>query len=436
MEELSLYDIISILKRRFKIIVILPIILVIVFGIISLYFLEPEYEASTTIMVGEARLAHTYLSLIEDGSIYEDVINNLNGSLDVSLVKDPEILKIGVRHHNPELAANIANEVTSIFMDKSKDFLDKRIQIIDGVEIIEEPLEPKLINEAEVPTQAINPNPKLNMIIAGVLGLILGVFLVFILEFLDRTIKSSKDIEKYLKLPVIGSIPKKENNKTQLISEKNIDFLTIEAYNSLITNIEYLNINKKLKSIAIISPTFNKGEDIVTVNLARMIAEKNKKVLLIDCDLRKPKIHNLLGLNNLDGLSSILMENKSINEVIHKDFKNENFNILTSGPIIANPIKYLDSDNMNNLIKEMKKEFDMVVLYTPPLGIVTDSVVLSLMVDGVILIATMRETNREEMKEGKELLDKVNADIIGIAINKVSIKNYKHKQRYYEYYGE
>src|SRR5699024_11187162 len=186
MEDFGLYDLLFILKKRWKIIVILPIILVLIFGLVSFYVLDPIYQSSTTIMVGEGKLAHTYVSLIEGKDFYGEVVENLNldigfgdfkENVEVSLVRDPEIIKIDVTDTNPELAANIANEMARVFIEKTEDFMEKKIQIVDGVEIEEEPTAPKLINEAYIAKNPVSPNPMLNMVIAGVVGIILGVFM-------------------------------------------------------------------------------------------------------------------------------------------------------------------------------------------------------------------------------------------------------------------
>lgn len=409
MEELTIYDMVSLLKRRRKIIISLPIILIILVGLVSSYLLSPVYSSSTTIMVGEARLAYSYLSLIQDRETYKELVKNLDLDIDynswrenlrVELVKDPEIIEIEVRNKNPELAASIANETSQVFLERSKEFLDRRVQIIDGVEVIEDDLEARLISKAEVAREPVNLGPREAMVLAGILGLILGIFLAFLLEFLDRTIKSPKDVARYINLPVIANIGKEEK----------------AGYDRLVTSIKYARPSQGLKFLALLpaSPTSRKAN--LPIKLARALARRNGKVLLIDCDLRRPRIHRQLGLDNSPGLSDILLGRELVDKGIRR-LKNENFYLLAAGPKIDDPVKYLDSDKMFQLIDDME-EFDLVILSLPPLGLVTDSLILSLMVDKVVLTVGLGRVDREELVDNKELLNRLGASILGLVLYK------------------
>lgn len=446
MGEINLYDLFLVLKKRFKLVVGLPIVLILVAGLISFYVIEPEYESSAILMVGETKLANTYVSLLEGKDIYDEVINNLdidrgsagglNKNIDVSLIKDPEIIRIKVTDVDPERATDIVNEMVSIFMREAKEFLQGKVQIVDGVKIEEEPTEPKLINKAQVPKKPISPNPTLNMAISGILGVMIASLAVFILEFSDRTLKSINGIEKDLGIPILGSITDVEDNDSELISvNDNNSSEMIESYRNLRTSIDYYNSKGKLKTIAITSTISNEGKSIVASNLAMTIAEENKKVLLVDCDLRKPKIHDTLGLDNYIGLTDVLEGNKSVDEVVQTYKKNKNLKVLTSGPINTNPIKLLNSEEMVNFVNEIENQFDMVILYTPPIGIITDSIIVSSIVDGVIFVVSVGRADRDEIIRGKDLLDKGKVNIIGVVANKIPSKDKKYKNRYNEYYN-
>src|SRR5699024_3278669 len=357
-------------------------------------------------MVGEGKLAHTYVSLIEGKDFYGEVVENLNldigfgdfkENVEVSLVRDPEIIKIDVTDTNPELAANIANEMARVFIEKTEDFMEKKIQIVDGVEIEEEPTAPKLINEAYIAKNPVSPNPMLNMVIAGVVGVILGVFMAFILEFMDRSVKSSKDIESQLNIPVVGNITKIKDNKDLILPVNNLDLSIVESFRTIKTNIQHFINDREMKSIVITSAIANEGKATIASNLAITMAQENKKILLIDCDLRKPNIHKKFGMDNLKGLIDIIIDNEDINEVIHEYNKIENLNVITSGSIPKNPIKILNSDIMASFIREMEDKFDMVILNTPPVGVVADGLTLSSLADGVILVSSIGEADLEEV---------------------------------------
>ena len=224
-EEVSMREYFLILGKRIWTIVLITAISIAVSGVLSYFVLEPQYQTFTTLMVGKPKeyqnydqkldynevllnqkLVTTYGELVKSRVVTDEVINNLGLDLSykdfaekvsVNLVKDTEIIKIEVTDKDPKLAAVIANETAQVFMKHVKD-----IMMVENVQIID---------EARVPEIPVKPRPKMNMAIAGVLGLMISIFLVFLLEYLDNTIKTPEDIERYLGLPVIGTIPKLED---------------------------------------------------------------------------------------------------------------------------------------------------------------------------------------------------------------------------------
>lgn len=227
MEEISLKECLLILRKRLWLIILPTILFVVASGIISFFVLEPKYQTFTTLMVGNPRdyqsidnrleyndlllnqkLVPTYGELVKTRVVADQVIDKLNLDMDynnfikkanVNLVEDTEIIKLEIVDTDPELATKIANETAIVFMENVKEFM-----LVDNVQVID---------RAQIPNKPISPMPKLNMAIAGVLGLMLGMFLVFLLEYLDNTIKTPEDVERYLGLPVIGTIPMANKNK-------------------------------------------------------------------------------------------------------------------------------------------------------------------------------------------------------------------------------
>lgn len=227
MEEISLKEYFLIIRNRIGLIILLTVISVVTSGLVSFFVLKPEYQTFTTLIVGKPKdyqnvdnkldyndlllnqkLVSTYGELVKTRAVADEVIENLGldisykdfrEKVNVNLVKDTEIIKLEVVDTDPILAAEIANETAQVFMENVKD-----IMMVENVQVID---------RAQVPDMPIKPRPKLNMAIAGVLGLMVGIFLVFLLEYLDNTIKTPDDVEKYLGLPVIGTIPLVEDNK-------------------------------------------------------------------------------------------------------------------------------------------------------------------------------------------------------------------------------
>lgn len=228
-----------------------------------------------------------------------------------------------------------------------------------------------------------------------------------------------------------SKLQKAMDNQTHegFILEKNPKSVVSEAYRTLRTNIQYSSFDKKMQTILVTSAEAAEGKSTVSGNVALSFAQNNNKVLLIDCDLRKPSLHKKFQLSNLVGLSEVLLGKESIDHVIQK--RNENLYVLTSGKIPPNPSEMLSSSAMNGLIKLLKDHYDIIILDSAPLGAVTDAQILSTKVDGTILVTRAERTKRDTVIEAKRLLEKVGANIIGSVLH--AVENTKGK--YYYYYG-
>jgi len=206
-----------------------------------------------------------------------------------------------------------------------------------------------------------------------------------------------------------------------LLIHKDPKSLIREAFRTIRTNIQFSGIDKTLKSLVVTSSISEEGKTTISINIAYSIAQTDKRVILIDCDLRKPNIHKVFDLPNLSGLTTALA-----GDIDYKHFVNTNaedkLNVLTSGPIPPNPSELLGSKRMELLLEKVREDYDMIILDSPPVGIVTDAAVLSTIVDGTILVCGVDKTKIDEIKAAKVALHKVNANIIGVIMNKVSIK--------------
>ena len=218
--------------------------------------------------------------------------------------------------------------------------------------------------------------------------------------------------------------------KYKLISIKNPKSQVAEAYRTLRTNIQFSSFDEQIKTIVVTSSQPYEGKSTIVSNLAITIAQSGKKVLLIDCDLRKPVIHKKLGLSNNEGLTSILSGEKKLEECV-KTIDLSNFYVITSGPIPLNPAEVLGSKKMKNLLEDLKESFDMIFIDTPPVIAVTDAQVLASFCDRVALVVSYGETDKNNVIRAKELLVRVGAKIIGVIINKVP-DNINKYNIYYE----
>lgn len=214
------------------------------------------------------------------------------------------------------------------------------------------------------------------------------------------------------------------------IVEKEPNSIAAEAYKSLRTNILYSSLDENFKVIVVTSSIPGEGKSTTSGNLALTLAQTGKKVLLVDCDLRKPSIHKKFKIsNNNGGLSDILINKFSMDEVMVK--YNDTLTIVTSGTIPPNPAEMLDSISMKTYLEEMRNNFDYIVLDTPPLLAVTDAQLLSMKADGTLLVVKAESTKKESVTNSVNLIKKVNGNLIGTVLNAATT----NKKQYY-YYGE
>lgn len=213
------------------------------------------------------------------------------------------------------------------------------------------------------------------------------------------------------------------------IVEKKPKSISAESYRTLRTNIQYSSFDKEIRTIVVTSSEPGEGKSTVAGNLALSFAQSDKSTIIIDCDLRKPSLHKKFRISNMAGLSDILIGRKSLVEAVNQ--YNENMHIITSGKIPPNPAEMLGSKAMERLIAELKEIYDVIILDSAPLQAVTDAQILSAKSDGTILVVRAEKTKRDSVASAKELLDKVNANVLGVVLNVTE----NRRGKYYYYYG-
>ena len=213
------------------------------------------------------------------------------------------------------------------------------------------------------------------------------------------------------------------------VMEKAPKSIDAEAYRSLRSNIEYSSFDDEYRVIVVTSSVPGEGKSTTAGNLAIALAQSGNKVLLVDCDMRKPSIHKKFKISNAAGTAELLLRKKSFEEVAN-DY-NENLTIITAGKIPPNPSEMLASRAMTAFIKEMKKEFKYIILDTPPLQAVTDAQVLSTKADGILLVVKAGSTKKDAVLNSVDLIKKVQGKVIGTVLNGAE----KKRNNYY-YYGE
>ncbi|HBV22299.1 MAG TPA: capsular biosynthesis protein [Jeotgalicoccus sp.] len=230
----------------------------------------------------------------------------------------------------------------------------------------------------------------------------------------------------------------KKNNRNfqsgprQLVVHREPKSPVSEQFRTIRTNITYSNIDNPVKSVLFTSATPSAGKSTVAANVAIAYAQAGKNTLLIDGDLRRPTTHYTFEMQNVRGLSTAIINELPLNEVT-RESGIENLDVITSGPIPPNPSELLSSKKMNLFMKMVTDLYDMVIIDSPPVLAVTDSQVLSQLTDATILVTNVDDNNRDTIKDAKELMEKADANIIGVVLNNKKMDN--KKDSYYYYYG-
>lgn len=214
-----------------------------------------------------------------------------------------------------------------------------------------------------------------------------------------------------------------------LIVEAQPKSISAEKYRVLRTNIQYSSIDKEIRRIVVTSAEPGEGKSTTAGNLALAFSQDNKKVLLIDCDLRKPSVHKKFKISNSTGLSDVIINREKIKEAIQG--RNENLDILSAGKLPPNPSELLGSATMDKLLEYFETSYDVIILDSPPLHAVTDAQILSKKSDGLVLVVRAEKTKKDSVLAAKALLEKVNAPILGLVLN----GGESTKEKYYYYYG-
>lgn len=220
-------------------------------------------------------------------------------------------------------------------------------------------------------------------------------------------------------------------NSKSLITHLKPKDLASEAYRMLRTNLHYLNIDKTNKTIVVTSPSKAEGKTTTAANLAITYAQMNKKTILVGCDLRKPRVCKLFDIDNLIGVTNIIIEKIPFEDAIVNCKKIPNLFILPSGAVPPNPAELLQSNSMKELLEELKAEYDIILIDVPPVCLVADGILLSAMVDGVILVIASGETKKDAAKLAVKSLNKVGANILGTVLSKVKLSNKRYYNSYY-----
>ncbi|MHB9020049.1 MAG: exopolysaccharide transport family protein [Minisyncoccota bacterium] len=290
------------------------------------------------------------------------------------------------------------------------------------------------IETAIPPDEPVRPKPILYTVLAAAVGLMFAGAVAFLIENLDDTIRSPEDIEQIFKLPILGYIGHFTSNKGESAGIhvlQNPHSPVSEAFRSLRTNLEYMSIDRSMNKILIVSSEPGEGKSTIASNLATIIAQGGKQVLLIDADMRRPRIHSIFGISNRVGLSTLFRGNMTVHSVMRAVAGVDNLLVITSGRQPPNPTELLASAKMDQILREADHEVDLVIIDCPP-SLVADFQVLSTKVNRVLIVIQPGVTHAKIAAAMFEQLVRVNANVLGIVLNMIP-HNSSYFQGYHSY---
>ncbi len=335
---------------------------------------------------------------------------DLSEAIAVSAPLDTSIIDITVTDANPVRAADIANAVSQS--------LTENVQEIEQSEDDNAAAPVKLtrVQVATVPIDPVSPNVPLNIALGALVGLALGVGLAVLRETLDTRIRSQRDVEQVTDTPVIGGIvfdPKAADRP--LIVHADPRSPRAESFRTLRTNLQYLDLGRSDRSFVVTSSISSEGKSTTSANLAIALADSGARVLLVDADLRRPRIAEYMDIEGGVGLTDVLIGRAELSDVIQPWGRGQLF-VLPAGHIPPNPSELLGSAGMATLIEEFNQTFDVVIFDSPPLLPVTDAAILAKSVGGAILITAAGRTQKNQLKGAIAALGSVGAPISGLVL--------------------
>ena len=446
MEEINIKEFFTYLKHYISAFIVVIILAVGGIVVYDTMFKKPVYQANTTIVIASSesnsnaastlsdvnvsqKLASTYGEVAKSELVLNQVISNLGlnmsvkdlgKNLTVKAIDDTSILSVTVKDLNAWEAAEIANEIASVFSTE--------VAKIFKLENVSQ------LSVAKVPESPSNNTLTRDIILAVAIAVVAVGGFAFLRFYLDDTVKHSDDVEKMVGLVMTGRISKNDmkgkKDVSELVVEKYPKAIVSENIKSLRTNLQFSAIDNNLKTVLVTSTQASEGKSFVSSNLAISFAQTDKKVLLVDCDLRKGRVHRLFDIPNTDGLSNLLTDDleKMDHYIHHTGIKN--LDVITCGTYPPNPSELLASRKMKKLLISLRHRYDIIIFVGAPIGGLTDSVILSNLMDGTLIVVKDGNTSKNDLAASKAELDKVGAKIAGVVFNMVN----RRSSKYYNYY--
>jgi len=382
----------------------------------------------------------SYADIIDTPIVTQPVIAQLKlpystgtlaGKISASAPINTVLLDVTVTDHRPERAADIANALGA-----------QIVRVIGQLETPATggvaPVRISVVKQADVPSAPAAPKKKFDVALGLIGGLVVGLASALVRERLDRSISGQTEAEDLLGVPTLGVVPfDGKLNSHPLVVEALPRSPHAEAFRQLRTNLRFVNVDERPRSIVVTSAVPGEGKTTVSSNLALALAESGLQVLLMDCDLRKPRIAAMFGVEGSVGLTAVLSGERDVEDVIQRwGGPTSALSLLAAGRRPPNPSELLSSDYMTQLIRALEARFDYVIIDAAPLLPVTDGAIVATIADACLLVVAHRQTEREQAQRSRQSLMNVGAPVVGLVLNMASKTG--PTGNYYEapYYGE
>jgi tyrosine-protein kinase len=435
-------------RRRWKTITTMLVLALAVSATLSLTT-TPQYESKTKLYITansggstDTSLANFYLSsqvksyaqLANHQELMQRVIEQLDLNLSpeqlagkISAVVQPETLIIILSVHDQEPEA--AQQIAQVLGEQMVAYLEE-LETPPGEDNAQ--IKATITDPANFNGNPIAPRTTLNLLIAAILGMLLGSALALARELLDNTVTSIEEMESVIDAPVMASIGiDPDIDSKPLLTDLKGFSPRGEAFRMLRTNLQFLDLDNNPKALVITSAVAGEGKTTTSTNLAVALAQAGRRVLIIDGDLRRPRVAGVLGLESKVGLTTVLVGRTQLEESIQRHEPSGVY-FLACGPTPPNPSEILQSKATHDLIRRLRDMFDAVIIDAPPLLPVADAAILATVADGAIIVARHGKTHRDQLKAATQRLNNVGGKLFGVVVNMIP-KRYANSYYYYYY---
>ncbi len=412
---------------------------------------KPEFDAAKTQLIAlkASGLGERHPRVLAQGQIINDFRKQLDEGVaalrdtlraQLDLTKERLLRMEDLKKERRDVAVKTGID-TYDFVEAREDFeracmmLEKMEEKYQGERIqLELPRNPIILHEEPVMANApSSPNVTLNLVLGAVVGLIFGIGIAFFLEYLDTSVKSLEDVERYLQVPVLAVIPK----DVGILHKQSGVSPDAEAYRILRTNIEFNRKNPEDNAITIVSGGAGEGKSTTLCNLAYICAQGGYTTLMLDADLRRPRLHTFFDIGNSVGLTNYLTTELMLEDVVLQT-PVDNLYFMPSGVLPADAAGILNSRRMSELVQEVKQRFDLVLIDSPPILGVSDAAVIASEADLTMIVVQHRKLPRQMLMRVKQAIENVGGHLIGVVLNNVDVRSdsqYQYYTSYYTYYA-